>query len=288
MSGSTNALIGFNNQADNGSFSNGSWIPSLSLANLQQRQLGVVARTTGLSPAATMFDFNAGLGKLIRCVAIVNHNFNLDSQIRIRGSQDNSFATWDVDTGYKDVWPVVYPFGSVPYEAANWWDRRYSPNDIAGYTPTYIIDLGASYRSQYWRVEVSDPNNPAGYVQLGRSFFGQAWQLAINILAGAGLGWETTTKSQKALSGAQFFAKRTPYRVLRFNTLHSDDDGLSQKFEIDRLMGLDGEVVISMNPQDTVHKLRRQFVGHMRALNPLMFPYYQTTQSAWEIEELVA
>lgn len=282
-----NALIAYNNRVDGATLSGGSWLSGLPLNNLKDRQIGKVARSASALTTATQFDTDIGEDKTTRVIALIGHNLSLDATIRIRGGNDPAFATTDIDTGWLEVWPAVYPSETLDWEASNFWSGKYLAEEISGYTLTHVDDLGAVYRSRYWRIEINDPTNSSGYVQIGRAFFGQAWQPSINLLAGASIGWEPNTQVQSALSGGEFFKRYNPTRVARFTTRHTEDEGMANAFEIQRRMGIDGEVVFVWNPDDTVHSIRRRFVGRLRSLSQLEFPWVDRTQTGWEIKELV-
>jgi hypothetical protein len=148
--------------------------------------------------------------------------------------------------------------------------------------------LPSNTLAQYWRVEINDTTNAAGYIQVGRVFIGPAYQPTVNMSYGAGLGWETKTVAQEALGGAEYFQHRTPYRVatIKLDWL-SVDEALANAFEIMRRAGLDAEVFWVHDPDDTVHALRRRFIGRLRQLSAIQYPYPNVNSAAFEIKELL-
>jgi hypothetical protein len=198
----------------------------------------------------------------------------------------NDWYPYDYDSGWVDAWPIVYPYGALEWEDDNWWSRQYSDEERTGYTAGRTHVLPADVLAQYWRVDIADPLNPAGFVQLGRVFIGPAWQPSNNMSRGASLSWETGTEVQEAYSGAEFFGVKTPYRVARFSLdWLTESEGLSQAFELHRRAGIDKEVLFIFDPTDTIHALRRQFLGRLRQLSPIEFPYATVTKNAFEIKE---
>ena len=286
----SNTLIAFNNRIDGATLSGGSWSGSLPLTNLQSRQLAKVARSTGVTLANTLINSDIGTDKLVRVIGLVNHNFSLTAKFRIRAGSDNTFATGVVlDTGWLDIWPRVYASTSLDWQALNWWGGRYSDEERAGVTPERFYVNSASVNARYWRIEFDDTANTDTYVQIGRLFLGAGWQTKVNPqYGGASLGLESPTEIQTALSGAEYFDKRTSFRVARFSTeWMSESEGFDNAFEIQRQMGLDGEVVYIHDPDDTSQALRRQFLGRLRQLSPIEYPYMSLTKTAWEIRELL-
>lgn len=283
-----NTLICFPNRADQATLSGGTWETTLPRANLQTRTLGKVARTTSDATSATQFDIDLGTERFIRCLALVNHNVSLAGLIRVRGSAVSNFATTVYDSGWHDLWPTVYPFGEVAWGEINWWDGKYSDEELAGYTVTYTCILTTAAQARYWRVEIDDTTNAAGYIQIGRLFIGDGWQPAHNMSYGAGIGWDTGTEVQLARSGAEYFDRRTPHRVVRFALdWMSEDEGLSRAFELFRRAGIDQEVFYAFDPGDTTHALRRQYLGRLRQLSQIEFPHYSTTTAGFEIKEVL-
>lgn len=177
------------------------------------------------------------------------------------------------DGGWVDVWPAVYNTSDLEWEEDNWWSGKYLESDIEGYIHTVSVLLPDGLRPLYLRWEFRDANNPDGFVEAGRLFMGRGWQPVYNANYGATLGWQTSTDVQEAISSAEFFDVRTPYRVaqLKFDVM-TEDEGLTKPFEITRLSGIDGEVLFMWNPEDTIHATRRQFLGRFRTLSPLEFP----------------
>lgn len=284
-----NCMMGFPNRIDAATITGGSWTAGLPLANLKDRRLGKVARSTNAALASTKFDMDLGKALPIKLVAPTNHNFSLNAKYRLRGSMasDMSAPVYDSGATFLDVWPVVYPFGTLEWEDDNWWSGKYTPEQIAGYTPTFAIILPTAKLARYWRLEIDDTANAAGYVQLGRVFIGPAWQPAINMVYGASLGWETKTTVQEARSGAEYFDARIPYQVERFTLDALDqDEAFSQAFELFRRAGIDKEVFFIHDPDDTVHALRRQFLARLRQLSAIEFANVNTNKAGFELKGL--
>lgn len=283
-------MLGFPNRIDAATLSGGAWTAGLPLANLQNRIIGKVARTPDDAMASTWFDIDLGAAKSIRTFAAVGHNLSLAAKYRLRGSSVSDFATTVYDSGaaFLDVWPDVYPYMSLEWEDDNWWSGKYTAEQITGYTAALITILPGNTLARYWRLEIDDTTNPAGFVQIGRVFIGPAWQPTFNMSYGASLGWETKTEAQEAMGGAEYFQRRTPFRVARFALdWMSQDEGFANAFEIQRRAGIDQEILWIHDPSDSVHALRRRFLGRLRALSQIEYPYPNINKSAFELKELL-
>ena len=283
-----NCMIGYPNRIDSAALSGGSWAASLPRANLQSRILGKVARSADATTASTKFDADLGVTKNIRAVAIVNHNCSIDAKWRVRGASDSGFTSVLFDSGWTDVWPAVYPSANLEWEEPNWWSGKYTDEQKTGYTWMAKILASANIVARYWRIEIEDPANAAGYIQIGRAFIGSVWQPSYNMSYGHRMGWETKTAVQEAISGAEYFQHRSPYRIknLALDNL-STDEGLANAFEIQRRAGIDAEVLWIEDPDDTVHALRRSYLGRLRELSPIVAPHYNASTVAVQIKELL-
>jgi hypothetical protein len=280
-------LIGYSNKLDSATLAGGSWATSLPLNFLKTRLLGQVARTTNTLQASSTFNIDFGVPRDIRVASLVNHNISIFGKVLISASEDN-FATTAYTSGQIEAWPAVYSIGTLEWEDDAWWSGTYTAEDAEGYTTnvTHIISQLAYYR--YWRIQIIDETNADGYIQLGRVFLGSAWQPTRDAEVGLALGWESATTVQKALSGTKYFQRRNPYRVTRFTLNVIDiDEALSMAFEIDKRMGIDGEILWIQDTSDTVHALRRRYLGTMREMSLIEFPYVGLGKKSYSIEEIV-
>lgn len=285
---SNNVMLGFPNRADGATLSGGSWTAGLPLDNLKTRPLGDVARSSNLLLASTKFDVDLGQLYNIRLAGFVNHNLTLPALVRIRTSKVSDFSTVSYDSGWGEVWPVLYPFGTLAWEDESWWGGSYTPEEISGMETNCIRILPANAMVRYLRIEIDNTTNSAGFVDIGRLFVSPVWQPVLNMLNGNSLGWETKTDVQEALSGAEYFNVRTPYRVQRFELDYLTlDEAFTKAFELQRRAGVDREIFFIKDPSDTFHALRRRFMGRLRQLNPIEHPSVLRNKVAFEIKELI-
>ena len=281
-------ILAYGNLIDRATVSGGSWVASLPLTNLQDRRLGRVARSSSPAAVHTTWDCAFSSTRPFRTIALVNHNLSLAAQYRVRLSTDPDFLTTTADSGWLDVWPAVYAFGTLPWGSPSWWSGRYSAEEIADFTATLVYVLPRSINAQYIRVELSDETNEAGYVQVGRMFCADGWQPTRNMAYGSSLAWEDPSEVQEALSGAEYFNARSKRRVARFGLESmTEDDAMSRASDIQRRMGITQEVLFAWDADDTVHALRRQFLGRLRTLSPIENPGPDRWRAPFEIKELL-
>jgi hypothetical protein len=283
-------MLGFPNVGDSATLTGGSWTSALPLSNLQIRQLGKVARSTNATLASTQFDVNFSTNpQNINVINLTNHSISVYGTYRIRIWSDVGMTNLKYDSGFQNVYPVVYPYGYLEWENNGFWRGSYTTAQLVGYTSSLNHILDKNYLATYMRIEINDTTNPAGYISIGRLFTAPTWQPVVNAQFGsASLGWESPTQVQAAISGAEYFQRRTPYRVAKFTfDILTVDESFAQAFEMFRQAGLDGEVLFIQNPNDTIHAIRTRFLGRLRTLSPIEYPNYGMNKAAYDLKELL-
>jgi hypothetical protein len=283
-----NPIIAYGNTADSAILSGGSWRQNLPLKNLTERTLGRLARTDSTDLNSTHFDIDNGIDHLVRVIALLNHNIDFAGSFRIRGSNDSSFIDVGFDSDWTQVWPSVYPPDQVEWESDNFWFGTYKLDDVKGYPAHLIFLLDASLNYRYWRIELDDQGNSAGYLQFGRLFIADGWQPINGIDMNYNWVWEDPSTVTETLSGSEYFDGKNPYRVIRFTTHYMDEnEAMSKAFEIQRRSGVWKEVLYIHDPDDTLHQIRRRFPGRLRTLGQNENPYPNAFQTAWELKEVL-
>lgn len=284
-----NAMLAYNNRVDAATLSGGSWVSALPLNNLKTRAIKEVARSVDLLLSSTKFVVDLGPDKIVKMLALVGHNMSLTAKYRIRAGSVAAFTSYDYDSGWLDVWPAVYSTYSLDWQSLNWWSGRYLEEERQGYNWSLSHLLPSAFNYRYYQVELDDSlRTDLTYVDAGRLFMASAWQPVVNMSNGAQVGWESRTEVQEAISGAEFFQRRTPYRTAIFGTdWMLDDEAFGQAFDIQRRVGIDQEVFYIYDPADTVHALRRQFLGRLRKLSPIEITNFLLRKTQWEVKELL-
>lgn len=282
-----NTIIGYQNRIDAATFgAYGSWSTTLPLTNIKTRSLSRKARSTNAANSSTKLRFSLDSARVIGSVAIVNHNMQKNATWRYRVYSDSGYSTLLYDSGTINVWPLM-PYGSYEWEDENFWDLQLSDEEIALFTKTltYVPDTIAS--AQYYQIEFFDSTNTDGYVELGRIFVGSIYKPTLNMSLGASIGDETNTVVDVALSGAEFFDRRTSYRVAQFTLDHLTYNESIINGDIIKISGVDAEVVYIYDDNTALDLHRRAFLGRLRALSPISQPYNTRYQTTYEIKELL-
>jgi hypothetical protein len=288
-------IIAFPNHADGSSvytatLSGGSWSTELPLANLQTRLLSQVARSSDATLASTQFDIDLGVLRPILVIAIPKHNLSSAALARIRASNTaGDFASPVYDSGWFDVWPVIYPDEAVYWGHPSMWSRKLSPEDAAFY-PVPLLNLvaGGPKIARYWRFELDDDGNDDGHVDLARLFMAPGWQPSENMGVGAELGAETDTTFERSAGGVDYFDRKPARRVVRFELPAIDEEeAVTQVLDMQRRLGIDGECFFVFDGGDTAQLHRRAFLARHSKLHPHRYPYLGRVAVPLELEEVI-
>lgn len=257
-------------------YNDGSWTYDPSIGNLRRESLALRWVTPGTTVAATRFTcgFSVfGVNPTVALVALCSHNMSLAATVRVRASTVSNFASNVYDSGTLNAFATGVTEASRKGMRWNWIHRLTTPT-----------------AATYWKIEITDTANAAGFVSVGRLFAGQSlWQPSLNFLAGAGLGWESNGETQKAQSGAEWFVDAEANRFTRFTTsVIGKTEMLASAFDLNRVAaGAKREVIFQYDPADTVDSVRRSFLGRLRQLSVLEEPQPLALQGAFEIKELL-
>lgn len=285
----SNILLAYQNRTDEGTLSGGSWLASLPLANLQNRLVQRVARSSNTANASTKFDMDFGVVKTIGVIALVVHNLSVLAKVRIQADDAADFATPTYNSGWISVWPSgQIPQDLLAWEEDNFWLGTLSANARAGYQSPFIHVPSASQTYRYWRVEVDDTTNTDGYVQIGRLFMAAAWTPTINYAYGAALGYKDPTLVERSLSGAEYFDVQSKAREFSF-TLEglTNTEAYDIVLQLQRVAGISGEILQIPDQADTTRIPARAYVGRLVDLQPIGNPKPDRFNVKLTVRELI-
>lgn len=250
-------------------FSGGSWDATLTLANLKDRRLSLVARSSNALAASTLFNVDLGVVRSVGTVALVGHNLSVG-------------ATWRVKAGTTSGASDVYDSGalSLTFSAA-------TAEDMVGINFPAVHIPASAQSARYWRIEITDTSNADGYVEIGRCLIGGKVSPTINMNLGVQLGLETPTVRTETDGSSFVFDAKPVRRTARFVLDHATAaDGQGTQWKMQRLLGTSGQMLFVFDTADTAYMHERSFLCTMRQLNGLEFPYVDgRTRTAYELVE---
>lgn len=250
-------------------FSNGSWVAALPLTNLQNRQLSKVARSTDATAASTKFDCDLGVARAVGVIALPKHNFTTAATVRVRGASDAGFTS------------VVYDSGTVAG-----WPSGVTVEDATGINVAFWRCPTSLQTARYWRIEITDTANPAGYVELGRVVIAGGYAPSYQPSYGALLGLESETVRTVTDGGGALYDARPVRRTQKFTI---KDIGYAEAFgsawKMQRQLSTSGQLFFVWDGDDTTYPHERCFLGVLQALSPLDYSEAAYVTAAYEVVE---
>lgn len=260
-----NCMLAYPDKTLSATLSEGSWLTALPLNNLKDDALATLARSSDATTASTKFKADLGSSKAVRVISLYKHNFTDIAQVKVTGS-DNS-----------DMSAPVYSGSFVTVPAA-----------LTGYQKVYTLVLSADTTARYWRIEISDTANPAGYVQLTRCLLMTGWQPTLNMSYGAGITPVTDTERERTLGGVDFFDQRDARRSCKFSMDYLSLTEALQQLDLQMSLGIHSEIFFVYASDDTGQNLlRRSWLATLLELSAIEYPTYDRHSVAYEVMEIL-
>ncbi|MDO9712460.1 hypothetical protein [Paracraurococcus lichenis] len=270
-------------------FSGGTWLAGLPLTNLASPLLVKRARSVGVTLTATQFWVDLGVSRGVRVAAIPFLTASRDCRVRVRGfTVKNAAAPAVADTGWKALYPAIYPDGVLDYGDPAWWDRRLSAEDVGTYPVPFVATFAPVAYARYWLVEIDDSASTLGYVDVPRIFLAPGWRVSVNPQYGAQLGFESRTSGAESWGGAIFYDVQTGRRTMQFELDIPEAEALSQAFDMQRRLDISGQLFWIHNPDDTLHLHRRSFLATMKELSALEYTSFGRMKPTFQLSEVIA
>lgn len=283
-----NCILSFPNRANSAALSGGNWSSSLPLSNLQNRLVKRVARTVDADDGSFVINGDFGKERAIRTLALSNVNFSVEASFRLRLYIDDEMTELAFDSGVQRVFEEIYTEESEDWDSGNFWDLAISAEDREGLVASLVYVLPTQQTVRYFKIEVFDSENLAGYLEAGRLFLGGAWIPVVNMDSGAWLAYETRDEIDESRGGAEFYDRRNSPRIARIAFPHmTESEGWQVAFDMQRTLGTTEDLFFCWDQDDTVNKLRRSFLARMRQLSPIEAASYPRTSTVFELKEQI-
>jgi hypothetical protein len=149
-----------------------------------------------------------------------------------------------------------------------------------------IAALPAAISARYATVEIDDTANAAGHLDIGRLFVGGGLQPAYNA-SYAGFADEREDLSTVVANpnGKRFGTARRRPRGVRFSLQYTSQAEADRIHEMQAAVGTLDEVLYVPDPADAAHSQRYGFLGHLRQLSPIEYPFVLKRSIAFELGE---
>lgn len=201
------ALISYPDNTLSAAVGGGVWSPAYPIDNIKNPQLSVPARSINRLTTSTVFIIDLTIAKSIGVVGICRHNITASGYIRVTGYADSGMTITVADSMTQPAWPPGFTADKVASFPKNW---------------TYCFP--AAITAQYWKIQITDTTNPAGYIELGRCWLGEV-KLSGDISFGYANGYVSADSIEYSLGRVRWGSKQTPARALTaaFNYLNAAD-----------------------------------------------------------------
>ncbi len=189
-------------------------------------------------------------------------------QFAINGIDSGGFF---YNSGWQDALQVAF-MGAAP---SNWGDQ-------------YDVQSNFSeVESRYATVEVEDPFNSIGAVQLGYLFAADGFQPKINAAYGLQDAREDLSTATTTPSGTRYATERRRPKSVKFALPWSTQSEADQIHEMQAEIGTVGEVLYMPEPDNPERNQRYGFLGHLSELSPIEYPYPLTRAIPVQIKQRV-
>ncbi|MGQ3027877.1 MAG: hypothetical protein ACT7A5_16080 [Ferrovibrionaceae bacterium] len=240
-------------------FSGGNWSSSAGLIQLRNSYLSLRARSIDAETSSTVIDWDLGELCSIRAVIGLGHNLSRSARRRISLYSDAARTVLVAQAPWEDVIPVIYSFGSLPYEHPSWFDGRIEPRLLRRY-PMPIKAIWPSHQlARYGRLEIDDTANSDGYVELGRLIIAYGLQPTRGVSVPNDLNWmDELSRVTVTAGGALNVIERPRYREASVTIENlPEDEVLSTLFDMGNSLGKTRSFYFMLAPKDTVHFHRK-------------------------------
>lgn len=278
-----NLFLGFKNRLDGATLTGGTWSASLPRANLQNRYLWKVARTTANS---LTLDIDFGAAKSVRAVAIMNHNLSSAATWTIYGGT-TSGASNVYNGNSTNCWQMTFDGDLIETTESNWWNGT-ATNQYVRHPYICAQVFSQAYSARYWRLAILDGANADAYFQAGRIWIGNGIVPTYNASYGLQDGWEDLSTVVESDDGNVFAYPRRRRRVSKFALdWLTQSTEFPQVYEMIRARGSWDEVLYLPDTASAAENQRCGMLGHLRTLSPIVYPYPSTRSVGLEISELL-
>lgn len=236
----------------------------LDVEHVQTMDPTQVWRATGCAAESLSWTFAEDV--IADAVIIAAHNLSPAGMLRLRlyDAGGNVIA----DSGWVAAWPT----SGKP--SLTDWPSFLSLVRVVNVTPC-----------RSGRLDIEDPDNPAGYVEVGRLIAGPSFVPSINVDVNPSLGLITPDEAGRTPFGRAYGDNRGPAaRTLQLPMSAVDEDEMGgQLFELKRYCGLARDFAFCLDPEATTrfHRYSGQF--RFGALTPFQAqPFWNVANQLWQ------
>jgi hypothetical protein len=282
-------VILYNNFADSGIYSGGSWRNTLPLTNLQDPDIRHVARSNNALAASSQISLDLGQTRTIDGVAFGPANLSPGATWQFRLYSNAAHTTLVYDSGLQTVSGSVIDWTNTA-SWLEWEDPRFwvgNTND-ADALPQYLFHIAPALQfAQYCLLTITDPSNLDGYVEIGRLLVGQAWRPSVNYFDNT-ITPVALTDMQESLGGKRDYWERGVRRKATYGFPNLPQaEILGDAFSMSLIAGISRHVFVIPNPDDNLYGPRRSFLATLAKASDLRQLIADRGTTAIDVEEVL-
>lgn len=242
----------------------------LAVEHLQSYRPDQVWRATGCAAEWIAWDYGHA-NYALEALVIAAHNLSPGATLRYRlaNTEGDVTAAPAVDTTAVSAWPT---------------SGKPSDPDWPSYFSLLVEENPTGYR--YGRLDIADPTNPDGYVQIGRLFAGPAFVPSQNVDLSWSLGLAAPGESVVTPFGRTFMEDRGPSsRIMQLPFSAMDQNELmSELLELERYCGVARDFAFCLDPAATSHFHRFAMQARFESLQSgqAMAFFNESGQQVWQ------
>lgn len=280
----------YNNYADTGTFSGGSWQPALPLTNMQTSDVQRVARSINAMSGSTTFDIDLGLPRTVDGIAFGPINLSPGATWQARFYSDSAHTALVHNTGIQQSVGDVINWADSG-EWFEWEDPRFWLGIIGDIDqlPFYAYYVAPNqFLAQYVRVNISDSDNASGYVQIGRVLVTQAYRPSFNYDEDNEITVEPLVDVVESLGGRRSYWERGVRRRARYSFPNLTEDELfGDVLSVALRASTSRQVFVVPDPADEQTGTRRSFLATMARSPSIRQLLIDRGTTAFEFEEVL-
>lgn len=230
------------------------WLAAQPVTNMRLRDLSKVSRTTSGSPVGGEFVVDHGTAKTARVLTMMATNLTANATI-----------TWNRGTtsGNDNV---------VAGSPVNAW--QFTPNVVNGrvYATAMITNTTAT-SARYDEVIISDPGNPAGYIEIGRIWISDLWYPQFGAVHPLSDNIEDLSQVDRSDGGNLWITKKRKIRSVEFAFQGLTIAESNTLYELMLESGITEEVLYMPKLGDMAYNQRFGYIATMTELSALEYPF---------------
>lgn len=242
--------------ADAASFTGGSWTVAFPLANLIDRQITKVARSSDALAASTQFTVDLGSAVSIREIELRWHNLS-------------TAATWVIKAGSTSGGAEVFTQSSQSVFLT-------TPTGITGHHYPALAIFSAAQTARYWTFEFTDTTNTDGYLEFGYLTMGVPFEPDLNYSYGLQDGLVDLSGRVRSAGGGQFFEERDIYRTVQFVMEWLTEAEAKSLHGFMHVNGTTNDVHYIPRMNDVAYSQQFGFLATFEELSPIEYPLPRT------------